>query len=157
MGFKIDITPVKSEVNEALRKIKLYDGKSRLRVEQAVEWGMDTVADQTEKRVPVKSGNLKKSISTKFKAEPLEAYVYARKPKGSHAHLVEMGAKALTIVTKQKANAGKRSPMAFAANGGMAFAHRVKIKARQPKPFMAPAFEATRPHIIRRLRKAVQP
>lgn len=157
MGFKVDITPIRGEVNEAIRKIKMYDGKSRLRVENAVEWGMKTTANQAEIRVPVKSGNLKKSISQKFQAEPLEAYVYARKPKGSHAHLVELGAKALTIVSKKKASGGKRSPMAFAGNGGKAFAHCVKIKARRPKPFLAPAFEATRPHILRRVRNAVQP
>ena len=97
--------------------------------------------NEYKNRLPVVTGNLKKSITTKvFPPEPGDpswaAVVYAKRPKGAHAHLIEHGW-----------NVGKRGPTGSRVNRGQG----VPIESGSPvvagKPYFLEAAKAVEPKI----------
>ncbi|HBR33188.1 MAG TPA: hypothetical protein DD734_01030, partial [Firmicutes bacterium] len=82
------------ELEQTLGQLKAYDGKTALKVEEAVSASTKNIAKGARQRVPVRSGKLKKSIRSRFDKRAVTGYVQARQP---HAHLVEFGAKGATV------------------------------------------------------------
>lgn len=121
------------ELKEALDKIGAYDGKARLRIEQAVLASTRAIREGAARRVPVLTGELKSTIRAGFNRKDVVGTIKAGKYRGGysgvyHAHLVEFG-------TKPHGNHPGTSE----------------------RPFMRPAFEEERPNLIRGLSEAVKP
>lgn len=166
--MKLDIKPVNKELRKALDSIALYDRKSFKRIEQAVEDGAKAIESGAKRRVPVRSGKLKKSIFSRLDKKEVAGYVGAKAP---HAHLVEHGVKEKTVDLKDPDTLSKRRqrkgvtvmPLKGAAPStkegvrNTGFATKITIPARAKRPFMTPAFEEERPKIVRSFEQAVQP
>lgn len=88
--MKLDITPVNKELRKALDSISAYDVKSFQRLEKALDEGVKNIENSAERRVPSRTGKLKKSIFSKTNKRVLEGYVGVKMP---HAHLIEFGVK----------------------------------------------------------------
>lgn len=136
------------ELEKTLSQIKAYDGKTALRVEEAIDISTKNIANGARRRVPVRSRQLKKSIGSRFDKKTVTGYVTARKP---HAHLVEFGAKSATVKPERK------KALKIPWSGGTYFAAKADIPARRERPFMRPAFEDEKPKLIKRVREAVRP
>lgn len=155
-GFRVNFEV--PELARALDQIGAYDGKSRIGIEDAIRNSTKAIKAGAKYRAPRSSGALRKAISSrvavnKYGRGGIEGYVSARKP---YAHLVEFGARAVTIVPKNK------KAMTLAASGGAAyglneFAAKVDVPTRAEHPFMRPAFEAEKPALIRAIAEAVKP
>ena len=85
-GFRVDFKV--PELGEALKQIGAYDGKARLRIENAVKTSTRAISRGARQRVPVLTGTLKKSIGARFDAKNCVGTIAAKSPP---AHLVEFG------------------------------------------------------------------
>ena len=146
--FQIKITPANKELREAIGSISAYDGKARLRIEDAVETTVKEMSRTAKALVPVKTGTLKKSVFWSFQRKTVVGYFGAKAP---YAHLIELGAKASIEKPKEK------KALMIAAAGNLQYAASAKIPSRGAHPFIRPAYEQGRPEFIRRLKEAVQP
>lgn len=145
VGKILDITPSNKELREALSSISIYDAKARLRIESAVETTVKEMARLAREKVPVRSGQLKKSIFSSFKKVGCTGYFGAKAP---HAHLIEMGVSASQTKLKTK--------KLLKFNEGQTFIKSAEIPKRSERPFIRPAYEQERPAFIRRLAEAVR-
>lgn len=145
--FQIKITPAKTELREAINSISAYDGKARLRIENAVETTVKEMSRAAKALAPVKSGTLKKSVFWSFKRKEVVGYFGAKVP---YAHLIELGAKASTEKPTDK------KALMINASYVLRYSMSAKIPARRAHPFIGPAYEQGRPAFIRRLKEAVQ-
>lgn len=145
-GFRVNMSV--PEIGRTLDQISVYDGKARLRVERTIQQSTKAIGAGARQRVPVRSGKLKKKISTRFENKGATGIVAAKTP---YAHLVEFGAKAATIKPATK------KAMMIDANGIRRFATQVSIPVRAEHPFMRPAFENEKPTLVRNLAEAVKP
>lgn len=149
-GFRVNFSV--PELSETVRQIKYYDGKTALKVEEQVKKSTKAIGDEARRRVPVRSGDLKKSISTRFDAKTITGYIAARQP---HAHLVEFGAR--SAVTKPSKKKALKIPwQGDLGIGGMYYAAKADIPARREHPFMRPAFEDEKPNLIKGIKEAVK-
>lgn len=144
-GFRINFSV--PELSQTLNQISAYDGKTAMKIENVVQKSTHNIRDGAKQRVPVRSGDLKKSISARFDSRTITGYVAARKP---YAHLVEFGAKGGTVKPKIK----KALTVPGSETG---FATRAKIPQRREHPFMRPAFENEKANLIKGLKEAVKP
>lgn len=126
MKIKMDLTGV----DEAITNIKLFDVKTHTNIRKTVRKSGLRLGRNMRNRVPVDSGNLKKSIKTKFAKDGLGADVGPTYGKGSHAHLVEFG----HVLVKN----------------GKAIGH---VPAH---PFINPSVEEERPKYIKEIKDAVK-
>lgn len=150
-GFRVNFSV--PELSEALSKIKAYDGQTAQKIETVVQKSTKNISDGAKRRVPVKTGSLKKSISTRFDAKGPTGYVAARKP---HAHLVEFGAKGAT----EKPDKKKALKIPWSGGmgvGGTYFAKSANIPVRREHPYMRPAFEDEKPNLVKGIKEAVKP
>lgn len=153
-GFRVSMEV--PELSEAVKKIGKYNGKVGLMLEDAVQESTKAIAAGERQRVPVRTGRLKKKISSRFNRKKIEGVAIARAP---YAHLVEFGAKAATAKPKNaKAIKLIDKGMLEGSGGefGIAFAASAKIPARRARPFARPAFEAEKPNLLRKIAKAVK-
>ena len=133
------------DLQKALSDLSAYDGKSRLRIENAVSTSTKAIGQGMRRRVPVRSGKLKKRITTSFNSRKVEGIAKARSP---YAHLVEFGHKGAVVVPKDKR----------ALNlGGGHFAEKVKLPDVSEHPFARPSFEDEQPNLMRNIKGAVRP
>ena len=146
--IKLEITPVNRELQAALRSISMYDGKSRLRIEKAVQSAVGKMKYQAEKGISNKSGNLKKSLFSSFHRAECTGYFGAKAP---HAHLLEMGVNPSTAKPKKK-----KTLLLIGIQGNLIYPTRAKIPRRYPRPFIRPAYEKERPGFVSELKKAVK-
>jgi HK97 gp10 family phage protein len=150
------------EIGEALDKISAYDGKSALRIENAVRESTKNIKNGAKQRVPVRTGRLQKTITSGFNARNIQGYVRAGSYNGGwgggapYAHLVEFGARA-AVVKPKNAKALKIGRPGAEAAGLKEFSGQVKISKRNEQPFMRPAVEDEKPDLIKNLKEAVQP
>jgi HK97 gp10 family phage protein len=148
------------ELNQALDQISAYDGRTAAKIENQVEKSTKNVKAGAVQRVPVRSGDLKKTISARFDRRTISGYVKAGRYPGAqkggvpYAHLVELGAGPVTIKSKTPL---RIAPPGAEAAGLNEFSYTVNIPARGKQPFMEPAFNAEKPDLIRGLKEAVQP
>lgn len=153
-GFRVSMSV--PELGEAVRKIGAYSGKVALDLENAVEGSTKAIAAGERQRVPVRTGRLKKKISSRFNRKKIEGLAVARTP---YAHLVEFGAKAATAKPKNaKAMKLTDNSMLEGTGGqfGTTFAASAKIPSRRARPFARPAFEAEKPNLLRKIAEAVK-
>ena len=148
-GFRINVKV--PELESAISKIGTYGGRTALKVENAISDSTKEIGRGAKNRIRSVTGNLKKSIATKFNKNSCTGEVMARSPKGNHAHLIEFGVKASVAKPTSK------KVMAIDVHGQRFFRKRARIPARAARPFMKPAFEEEKPNLIRNVTKAVQP
>ena len=146
--MRLEITPSNKELHDALKSISIYDAKSRLRIEAAVEKSVKEMARLAKSRVPVKSGALKKSVFYLIQKAGPVGYFGAKAP---HGHLVEFGVKASTVRPKNK------GVLRTVYSSIVSFITKADIPARGSRPFIRPSYEQERPELIRELKRAVQP
>ena len=143
-GFQVKFSV--PELQQAMNKMSAYDGRTAGKIEDAVSTSTKAISKGAKQRAPVRSGKLKKSISSRFDKKTITGYVSAKTP---YAHLVEFGAKARIITSK--------STMMIDENGIRRFAMSAKIPKRNERPYMRPAFEAERGNLVKNITQAVQP
>jgi HK97 gp10 family phage protein len=144
-AFTVKVPP--GELAKAIREIKAWDGRMRLRMEGALRKGTRMVRREAAQRVPRHTGRLRKSIKTRFSSVRLEGQVYSNEP---HAHLVEFGARAVIVRTKRK------KALRFPFTGGYRYSKVVVVPKRVGKPFMKTAYEYVEPTIIQDAKKALR-
>lgn len=159
-GFSIKADVESLAIRETLKAIRMYDGKTRLGLERAINNGIKRMAASAKRRVPVGRGTLKKSIFSSFRKHEYYAsgpvgYFGAREP---HAHLIERG------VTRSEVNPDKKKALAITgtnivenASSMVIFAARATIPSRRAQPFIEPAYDEERLQLIRDIKKAAQP
>lgn len=144
------------ELKQALTDIQKYDTKTAMRIEAAVSSSTKAIGKGARSRVPVKTGDLKKSIRTSFNTQKVEGTISAKQ---HYAHIVEFGGKATTIKSKKPMKFIGDAEM-FAGTGGqfgITFARQVSIPKRRERPYMRPAFEAEKGNLIKNITEAVKP
>jgi len=132
------------EIQQTLSKIKTYDVMTAARIEQSIDHSTKAIATGAKNRVPVRTGKLKKNISSRFDHRTITGYVSAKTP---YAHLVEFGAKAASVKPVKK--------KALLFKGG--YSAKANVPARTAKPYMRPSFEEEKPNLIRNVKEAVKP
>lgn len=137
----------RAELNKALHQIDSWDGKTRLKVEGAVSTGTKRVAADARRKVPRRTGTLRKSLKSSFKRRGCTGLVKAMAP---HAHLIENGVK--TSVAEPQ----KKTVLRFRSGGKLYYRKWTTIPARRPRPFMKPAYDANVGKIIDDIKKAVK-
>lgn len=153
-GFRVNMSV--PELGEAVKKIGAYNSKVGVELENAVEESTKAIAAGERQRVPVRTGRLKKKISSRFNRKKIEGLAIARAP---YAHLIEFGAKAATAKPKNaKAMRLVDKGMLDGSGGefGITFAASAKIPSRRARPFARPAFEAEKPNLLRKIAEAVK-
>lgn len=145
--MKIYMKVDSSAISNALKEIHAWDGKARLRVEDAVKRGTKNVRRDAAQRAAVRSGKLKRSLKTRFRASKCTGEVYTRLP---YAHIVEYGAKAHEVKPKRK------KALRFYKNGKAIFAKRVKLPKFIARPYLKPAYDYISPDIVKNIKKAVR-
>jgi len=159
-NFSVKASVDSLEVQEAIKAIRMYDGKARLGLERAINNGIKRMADSAKRRVPVGRGTLKKSIFSSFRKHEYYAsgpvgYFGAKKP---HAHLIEMGvARSEVKPDRKKALRITGTNIMENASSMVIFAARATIPSRRAQPFIEPAYDEERPQLIRDVKKAAQP
>ena len=138
----------RTELTNAIKSIGDANGKARLGVESALKKGVTAIRRDGKRRAPVKSGYLKKSIKSDFKAADLNGYVYSTAP---HAHLMEDGVKASYVYP----TAGKKA-LKIVDKRLLRYAAHAKIPARRAHPFLKPAYDANEPKIIDDIKGAIK-
>ena len=98
-------------------------------------------------RVPKDTGRLRKSLKTRFSSSRLEGQVYSAE---SHAHLVEIGARAVIVRSKRK------KALRFPLADGYRFSKIAVVPRRMGKPFLKPAYDYAEPQIIQDVKKALR-
>ncbi|MPM69780.1 hypothetical protein SDC9_116728 [bioreactor metagenome] len=127
-GFRVNFSV--PELQIALNQLSAYDGKTAAKIEDAVSRSTKNISKGAKSRVRVRTGKLKKSISSRFDKKSITGYVAA---KTSYAHLIEFGAKVHNA----------RPPF---------------MKSWTPEsPYMRPSYEQEKPVLIRDIEKAVKP
>ena len=135
------------ELSRAIKQIKAWDGRTRLRVENALRKGTRLVRREAMQRVPKDTGRLRKSLKTRFSSSKLEGQVYSMEP---HAHLVEFGARAVIIRPKRK------KALRILLADGYKFTKIAVVPKRAGKPFLKPAYDYVEPQIISDVKKALR-
>lgn len=129
-------------LDEAIRKLKIYDSNSRLKIEGAIQQAGRNIRDNAKIRVPIRTGTLKRSIGSRFNGNKLQSTVKADYNKAPHAHLIEYGVSQTVIRPKTK------KVLKFTAGSSVQFVRKeVILPARKARPFMNPAFQAEKPKV----------
>lgn len=136
-----------SAMTDALKQISAWDGKTRLKVEDVMKRGTKRIQREAKERAAVRSGTLKKSIKSRFRATRCEGEVYTKLP---YAHIVEYGAKAHEIKAKNK------KALRFYKDNKPVFAKRAKIPKFIARPYLKPAYDYVSPDIVKNIKKAVK-
>lgn len=123
-------------LNKALQELPVKIERNALR--GALRAGQKEIADLARSRVPVASGELRKSIRIKTSARggKVTATVVAGNRKAWYAHLVEWGTRVHTI--RGTANTGLK----FLSKVGVVVRNAVEHPGARAKPFMRPALDA---------------
>ena len=148
-GFRVNFSV--PELSQTISQIDAYDGRTAAKVEKAVQTSTKNIGAGARRRVPVRSGDLKKAISSRFDSKSITGYVAARKP---YAHLVEFGAKGAAEKPEKKKALQIPSPGIGLADIS---ATKAQIPARREHPYMRPSFEDEKPKLIQGVKEAVKP
>lgn len=122
-GFRVNFSV--PELQTATQNLSAYDGRIAGKIEDAVSTATKNISTGARQRVPVRSGDLKKSIRSRFDKKSITGYVSAKQ---YYAHMIEFGVKACPSKN---------------------------IPARPAKPYMKPSFEAEKPKLINDIKQAV--
>lgn len=133
-----------SDLNNALKKISAFDGKSRMAQSKVLKNATRRIKNGAIRRVSVRTGELKQSIKSSYSDDKMVGIVRAKAP---HAHLIEFGHRGAIVKPK------KKKAMKIGEN---TFAAKAVLPPVKAKPFIIPAFEAEVPKIIKDLQQAIQ-
>lgn len=139
-------------LDEAMRKLKVYDTNSRKRIEKAVSKAGRNGRDGAKSRAPVKSGTLRDSITARFNGRGMLSVVKTNGRKAPHAHLIEFGVEATTVKPHKK----KAMKMENAAGNVFVRRGAVTIPKRHAEPFMEPAFRAEEPKVENEIKQILR-
>lgn len=145
--MKIHMKVDSADMTNALKHINAWDGKARLAVEDVLKKGTKDIRRDAASRVAIRSGALKKSLKTRFKASKCQGEIYTKLP---YAHIVEYGAKEHVMVPKNK------KALRFIAGNETVFAKKVKIPKYTAKPYLKPAYDYHAPDIVKNIRRVVR-
>lgn len=123
-GFNVNFTC--PELQNALRNISNYNTRTAVKIEQAVSASTKAIGKGARQRIPVDTGDLKRSVRTNFDVRKIQGTVRAKE---FYAHLVEFGARAVPSRN---------------------------IPQRRERPFLRPAYEAEKPNLVRAITQAVR-
>lgn len=138
-------------LDEAIRKLKLYDGKSSKAIGKAISKSGRNIRDDAKSHVPVRTGALRDSLMARFKSNDLQSVVKADYNKSPHAHLIEYGVEASVVKPENK------KALKFAAGNDVKYARGpVKLPARKARPFMNPAFQSEKPKVENEIKKILK-
>ncbi len=126
-GFRVNFSV--PELQQAVDKLSAYNGRAAARVEDAVSKATKNISKGAKSRVRVRTGKLKKSITSRFDKKSITGYVAAKTP---YAHLIEFGARV------------HDAPPPFGKSW------------TTESPYMRPAFEQEKPTLIREITQAVK-
>ena len=146
MEFTVKVP--EGELQKALKQISAWDGKTVLRVENALRRGTQAIAREARHRVPVHTVTLKKGIKSGFSAVRCEGRVYTNVPYG---HLVEFGTRRSYIVRPVKKKA-----LTIPWYRGSGFAMKAEIPVRKGHPFLKPAYDYESPKIVSEVKKVLK-
>ena len=88
-----------TEITAAVTNIAHYSEAVQREIKKSIQESTKAVFDGALKRVPVRTGELQRSMKMRFGCDNLSGFVSANAP---HAHLVEFGAHAAYIEPKKK-------------------------------------------------------
>jgi HK97 gp10 family phage protein len=154
LRFKAEVDA--KEVSDLVKAIAQLDRKmARKILRKAVLVGGRIVRDAAKEKVPVRTGQLRKSIGAKVKSYPRKQIVVAivgprkgfRKDVDgvgtvdpiNYAHLVEFGRR--PVVAGKKTTRGVVSDTGKTVLADGTTFYGKKVKAAAPKPFMRPAWD----------------
>lgn len=126
-GFHVNFSC--PELQGVLQNIERYNTRQAVKVEQAVSTSTKNIAKGARQRVPIRTGDLKKSVRSNFDIRKIQGTVRAKE---FYAHMIEFGTKPHNI-----------------GNG-----HHPGTTAR---PFLRPAYEDEKPNLIKNVKDAVKP
>lgn len=127
-GFKVNFSC--PELKNALRNIDKYDNQTTVKIENAISKSTLAIGKGAKERVPVRTGDLKKSIKSSFHVKAMQGTV---KAKQYYAHLIEFGAKVHDV--------------------GPPFMRAWTTE----RPFLRPSFEQEKPNLIKNVKDAIKP
>ena len=138
--MRFDVAGMK-ELTDALRQLPT-DVQKKLG-KGMMQAGVDPILDEARRLVPVKRGDLKRSLRSKIKIDSkvseLDAHIYSGKG-GAHDHLVEFGTKPHVITAKKK-KVLARAVTGVTSRVWSVFGRTVHHPGARPQPFMRPAFD----------------
>lgn len=138
-------------LDQAIKKLKIYDSNSLKKIEKAISKAGRNIRDGAKIRVPIRTGTLKDSINARFSSAKLQSVIKADYRKAPHAHLIEYGARETIIAPK------KKKFIKFTVAGDTVFTKKpIKIPERKPRPFMNPAFQEKKPKVESEIKKILK-
>ena len=138
-------------LEEAIRRLKLYDTASSKSLSKAISKSGRNIRDDAKSYVPIRTGTLRDSLSARFSGNRLQSVVKADYKKAPHAHLIEYGVEASVVKPT------KKQALKFTDGNGMKFARApIKLPARKARPFMNPAFQSEKPKIENEIKKILK-
>lgn len=138
-------------LDEAIRKLKLYDGKSSKAIGKVISKSGRNIRDDAKSHVPMRTGTLRDSLAARFNGNRLQSVVKADYKKAPHAHLIEYGVEASVVKPENK------KALKFAAGNDVKYARGpVKLPARKARPFMNPAFQSEKPKVENEIKKILK-
>lgn len=142
MAFTFYAKVDRSELTMAINQIGVFDGKTRMKVENIIDKGTNEVAKSARRKAPRRTGKLRKSIRKSFKKRDMTGRVKVMSPIG---HLIEYGVKRTVVRPK------KKKALHFKGR----FAMKATIPRRHKRPFLQPAYDEHKNEIIEKVKKAV--
>lgn len=132
-----------TEITAAVTNIARYSEGVQREIRKNIQESTKAVFDGALRRIPVRTGELQRSMKMRSGRNHLLGVVSANDP---HAHLVEFGAHAAYIESKKK--------KALKFNGR--YASHVFIKARRAHPFLRPAADDEKGKLEKRITEAIE-
>ena len=132
-----------TEITAAVTNIAHYSDAVQREIKKSIQESTKAVFDGAIKRVPVRTGELQRSMKMRFGRDQLSGFVSANAP---YDHLVEFGAHAAYIEPKKK--------KALKFNG--CYASHVFIKARKAHPFLRPSADDEKGKLEKRITEAIE-
>lgn len=134
-------------LDEAIKKLKLYDNKSSLAIARSIRKGGVNIQNNAKSKARVKTGTLRDNIKAKMSTTKLQSAVRVDYRKAPHAHLIEYGVAESYVKPSRK--------KALKINGRFAKG-AVKIPKRRARPFLRPAFDIEKPRVETEIKKVLR-
>lgn len=143
MGRKFWVnTDRNTAITKAIKDIDKYSRGVQENIRGAIKSTTESVKIAAKERVPVRTGELKKSIEGEMSKDGLSGFVCAKSPV---AHLIEFGVSASYVEPKN----------AKALKIGDSFVKYAVIPERKARSFMRPAADSEKQNLEKRIKEAL--